>query len=183
MGLVQRTLCGRFLRSYAQPVALATRPASSPCTGACAKPSQISRRRFIGRASTSTWSPLSRLITACMGGIFSESLAHAPESVSVNSWFGATPCRRATEVLGSGRLVPLDRNAKGSLMMVARALMRHQEKGKATANRVHFDRSRPLGGGYPVAFTNLAPAAHARGLFHRRGRPRHRLVTHARAAG
>ena len=35
------------------------------------------------------------------------------------------------KVFGPGRLVPLDRNAKVRVMMVARALMRHQEKGKA----------------------------------------------------
>ena len=34
------------------------------------------------------------------------------------------------KVFGPGRLVPLDRNAKVRVMMVARALMRHQEKGK-----------------------------------------------------
>ena len=32
------------------------------------------------------------------------------------------------KVFGPGRLVPLDRNAKVRVMMVARALMRHQEK-------------------------------------------------------
>jgi hypothetical protein len=34
------------------------------------------------------------------------------------------------KVFGPGRLVPLDRNAKVRVTMVARALMRHQEKGK-----------------------------------------------------
>jgi hypothetical protein len=34
------------------------------------------------------------------------------------------------KVFGPGRLVPLDRNARVRVMMVARALMRHQEKGK-----------------------------------------------------
>ena len=32
------------------------------------------------------------------------------------------------KVFGSGRLMPLDRNVKVRVMMVARALMRHQEK-------------------------------------------------------
>ena len=35
------------------------------------------------------------------------------------------------KVFGPDRLVPVDRNAKVRVMMVARALMRHQEKGKA----------------------------------------------------
>ena len=35
------------------------------------------------------------------------------------------------KVFGPGRLVPLDRDAKVRVMMVARALTRHQEKGKA----------------------------------------------------
>jgi hypothetical protein len=35
------------------------------------------------------------------------------------------------KVFGLGRRVPLDRNAKVRVMMVARALMRRQEKGKA----------------------------------------------------
>ena len=35
------------------------------------------------------------------------------------------------KVFGPGRLVPLDRNAKVRVMMVARAQMRHQEKGNA----------------------------------------------------
>jgi Helix-turn-helix domain len=38
------------------------------------------------------------------------------------------------KVFGPGRCVPLDRNAKVRVMMVARALMRRQEKGKAYGN-------------------------------------------------
>jgi hypothetical protein len=49
---------------------------------AWAKPSRISRRRFIGSASTATWSPPSRLITARIEGIFSASLAQATKSDS-----------------------------------------------------------------------------------------------------
>jgi hypothetical protein len=40
--------------------------------------------------------------------------------------------------------VPLDRNAKVRVMMVARALMRHQEKGKAHVSRDNLDEN---GGG------------------------------------
>jgi hypothetical protein len=40
------------------------------------------------------------------------------------------------KAFGPGRLVPLDRNAKVRVMMVARALMRHQEKGKGLCGKI-----------------------------------------------
>src|SRR4029077_3477500 len=75
-------------------------PAFSPSTSACAKPSRISRRRFIGSASTATSSPPLRLITARIEEIFSASLAQAPKSASRPSMQCASSTARSPSTGG-----------------------------------------------------------------------------------
>src|SRR4029077_4941195 len=128
-------------------------PAFSPSTSACAKPSRISRRRFIGSASTATWSPPSRLITARIEEIFSASLAQAPKSASRPSmqcasstvrspstgvWQTSTrSCSSWARSLHCRRLL---RRCRLWLPDFHLASLRHQEQAEHEAYRRYSDR-------------------------------------------
>ena len=145
-----------FFDHTPQPGGTRDKPASSPSTSACAKPSRISRRRFIGSGSTATWSPPSRLITARIEGIFLASRAQAPKSASrpsmqcasstvrsastgawqtstrsCNSWARSLHCRRLEKVDAHELAHRIDRR-----FLARRSGERCSSRERTEANRI-----------------------------------------------